>query len=93
MVDATAPTAGSVTWVVYRTQSDLVAAYSTSPNKPRADLGPQGSFSVRDRSILDGGGCVIHTVFPGGFATETALGETLAHEFRHCVEGDFHPRQ
>lgn len=92
MVDATAPAAGRITWVVHKSQADLLAAYSAAPNRP-ALIGKLGSFETWDKSLIDGGSCEIHTVFPGGHPTEHAFGAEMAHAFRHCVEGDFHPRK
>jgi len=91
MVNATAPVSGTVTWVMYKSQSDLLAAYSTAPGRPKMLMGKLGSFETWDKSIIEGGNCTIHTLYPGGHPTEHAFGAEMAHALRHCVEGHFHP--
>jgi hypothetical protein len=89
VADATAPVSGGVVWVVHATYASLFAARAARPGAAQS-TGKLGAFATYDKSILDGGSCEIHTLFPGGYPTERSFGADMAHEFRHCVEGNFH---
>lgn len=94
MQNATPPAAGRVTWVVHDTYGSLLNAYSAAPGRKAFRHvyvpGKLGAFATWNGLLADGGYCEIHTMFPGNYATAWALGEDMAHEFRHCVEGAFH---
>ena len=89
MPNATAPTAGTVTWVFHDTMESLAEAHRTGGGVLAAGH-RLGGFARWLGTLSSGGVCEIHTLYPGGYGTNERFGEVAAHEFRHCVDGRFH---
>lgn len=88
-MERTRPLSGQILWVVHTTEYSLARARRKLGGAALPETTRLNGFAIWTGFLPDGT-CTIHTLYPGAYENAQKFGNLVAHEFRHCAEGNYH---